>query len=101
LKSFDLLDQTFFSGDPTAEVGLVEAHFKPLLNEHSLFSDEYTAAFCLRSMLALQALSGILHLRVLERAGPRQRDFCSRHAVPLLACPIPRLSQHVPPLAAA
>jgi hypothetical protein len=38
-------------------VALVEAHFKPLLNEHGLFSDEQTAAFCLRSMMALQTLS--------------------------------------------
>jgi hypothetical protein len=36
---------------------LVEAHFKPLLNEHCLFSDGRTAAFCLRSMMAMQALS--------------------------------------------
>lgn len=35
---------------------LVEAHFKPLLNEHGLFSDALTAALCLRSMMALQAL---------------------------------------------
>ena len=36
---------------------LLEAHFKPLLNMHGLFSYEGNAAFCLRSMLALQALS--------------------------------------------
>jgi hypothetical protein len=36
---------------------LVEAHFKPLLNEYGLFSDQQTAAFCLRSMMAMQALS--------------------------------------------
>lgn len=36
---------------------LLEAHFKPLLNEYGLFSDDEPAAFCLRSMMALQALS--------------------------------------------
>lgn len=36
---------------------LIEAHFKPLLNERGLFSEEGTADFCLRSMMALQALS--------------------------------------------
>ena len=39
-----------------ALVALVEAHFRPLLNEHGLFSDEQTASFCLRAMMALQAL---------------------------------------------
>jgi len=36
---------------------LVETHFRPALNEFALFSDEQTAAFCLRSMLALQSLA--------------------------------------------
>jgi hypothetical protein len=36
---------------------LVEAHFKPLLNEHGLLPDEHSAAFCLRSMMALQEFS--------------------------------------------
>lgn len=38
-------------------VALVEAHFRPLLNEDGLFRDEHTAVFCLRAMMALQALS--------------------------------------------
>lgn len=37
-------------------IALVEAHFKPMLNEHCLFSDVETAQFCLRSMMALQTL---------------------------------------------
>lgn len=36
-------------------LALVEAHFKPLLNEHGLFRDERIATFCLQSMMALQA----------------------------------------------
>lgn len=37
-------------------VELVQAHFQPMLNAHGLFSEEETALFCLRSMMALQAL---------------------------------------------
>ena len=38
-------------------VELVESHFAPLLNHHGLFTDEESARFCLRSMMALPSLS--------------------------------------------
>jgi hypothetical protein len=37
-------------------LALVEAHFKPLLNGNGLFGDQGVAEFCLRIMMALQAI---------------------------------------------